>query len=71
MFIGNIFHGSMSLDQLYLTRPTTASVSPATPVGGLLLCGAGAHPGGGVMGAPGKIAAKAAAAALGAKWKFS
>jgi len=61
----------MSLDQLYLTRPTTASVSPDTPVGGLLLCGAGAHPGGGVMGAPGKIAAKAAAVSLGAKWKFS
>jgi len=68
---GNIFHGSMSLDQLYLTRPTTGSVSPGTPVPGLLLCGSGAHPGGGVMGAPGRIAAKDAVRKLGGKWRFS
>eukprot|EP00092_Neocalanus_flemingeri_P033858 GFUD01036819.1.p1 GENE.GFUD01036819.1~~GFUD01036819.1.p1 ORF type:complete len:586 (+),score=126.61 GFUD01036819.1:107-1864(+) len=68
---GNIFHGSMSLDQLYMTRPTAGhSVSPATPVANLLLCGSGAHPGGGVMGAPGRIAAQKTIEILGAKWKF-
>lgn len=62
---GNIFHGSMSLDQLYLTRPTGQSVSPSSPIDKLLLCGSGAHPGGGVMGAPGRIAAIRAIALLG------
>ena len=62
---GNIFHGSMSLDQLYLTRPTGESVSPATPIPRLLLCGSGAHPGGGVMGAPGRLAATRAIQMLG------
>jgi len=66
---GNIFHGSMSLDQLYMTRPTTMAVSPMTPVSNLLMCGSGAHPGGGVMGAPGRIAAKQAIQQLGGKWK--
>ena len=69
---GNIFHGSMSLDQLYLTRPTAAfSPGPATPVSNLLLCGSGAHPGGGVMGAPGRIAARKIAEMMGVKWGFS
>jgi len=68
---GNIFHGSMSLDQLYLTRPTTCGPSPGTSVANLLLCGSGAHPGGGVMGAPGRIAARQAVKQLGAKWSFS
>ena len=68
---GNIFHGSMSLDQLYLTRPTADHApGPLTAVPGLLLCGSGAHPGGGVMGAPGSIAAREAAAKLGHKWTF-
>ena len=108
---GNIFHGSMSLDQLYMARPTPTLArwsgvdddvddgkvywgntipSPHTPIPGLLLCGsgentissffsswswllfcAGAHPGGGVMGAPGRIAAKAAAGKiLNKKWTF-
>merc|ERR1719369_2295974 len=67
---GNIFHGAMSLDQLYMTRPTAGHVSPATPVGNLLLCGSGAHPGGGVMGAPGRIAAVRTAQILGRHWKF-
>ncbi|KAK3914903.1 Pyridine nucleotide-disulfide oxidoreductase domain-containing protein 2 [Frankliniella fusca] len=59
---GNIFHGGMSLPQLFLCRPVAAAAcqSPYTPVPGLLLCGAGAHPGGGVMGAPGYLAAQAA-----------
>jgi len=69
---GNIFHGSMSLDQLYLARPTgDHSPGPSTPVTNLLLCGSGAHPGGGVMGAPGRIAAKRAGEMLGAKWSFN
>ena len=68
---GNIFHGSMSLDQLYLTRPSADHPpGPATAVSGLLLCGSGAHPGGGVMGAPGHIAARQAAITLGHKWSF-
>jgi len=69
---GNIFHGSMSLDQLYLARPTgDHSPGPSTPVTNLLLCGSGAHPGGGVMGAPGRIAARRAGEMLGAKWSFN
>ena len=67
---GNIFHGAMSLDQLYMTRPTAGHVSPATPVGNLLLCGSGAHPGGGVMGAPGRIAAIRTSQLLGKHWNF-
>lgn len=54
---GNIFHGSMSLDQLYFTRPVPSSSSYRSPVKGLYLCGSGAHPGGGVMGASGRNAA--------------
>jgi len=68
---GNIFHGAMCLDQLYLSRPSADhSPGPATAVQGLLLCGSGAHPGGGVMGAPGRIAAREAAAKLGHQWAF-
>lgn len=54
---GNIFHGAMGLDQLLWMRPAPGASRYATPVGGLYLCGAGAHPGGGVMGAPGRNAA--------------
>lgn len=56
---GNIFHGEMSLDQLFCFRPALAAGSYRTPVGGLYLCGSGTHPGGGVMGAPGRNAARA------------
>ncbi|KAA0199011.1 hypothetical protein HAZT_HAZT002230 [Hyalella azteca] len=55
---GNIFHGSMSLDRLFWSRPSPLMPGPRTPVPGLLLCGAGSHPGGGVMGSPGYIAAQ-------------
>ncbi|XP_078492584.1 pyridine nucleotide-disulfide oxidoreductase domain-containing protein 2-like [Ciona intestinalis] len=54
---GNIFHGSMSLDQLLTSRPTTHGSSYMTPIQGLFLCGSGTHPGGGVMGASGRLAA--------------
>ena len=55
---GNIFHGELSLDQLLFMRPTSGWARYATPVRNLWLCGSGAHPGGGVMGAPGALAAK-------------
>ncbi|XP_012936360.1 pyridine nucleotide-disulfide oxidoreductase domain-containing protein 2 [Aplysia californica] len=61
---GNIFHGSMSLDQLYFSRPTPGLASYKCPVSGLYLCGSGSHPGGGVMGAPGRLAASTALADL-------
>lgn len=54
---GNIFHGSMSLDQLYLARPLPFLSDYRSPIKGLYLCGSGAHPGGGVMGSPGWNAA--------------
>ncbi|GJN35595.1 hypothetical protein PR202_gb24387 [Eleusine coracana subsp. coracana] len=54
---GNIFHGAMGLDSLFLMRPAKGWSDYRTPVKGLYLCGSGAHPGGGVMGAPGRNAA--------------
>lgn len=56
---GNIFHGEMSLDQMFALRPVPGWGRYATPIKGLYLCGSGAHPGGGVMGAPGYNAARA------------
>jgi phytoene dehydrogenase-like protein len=56
---GNIFHGAMTLDRLFLLRPVPGAGRYATPIPGLYLCGAGAHPGGGVMGACGRNAAAA------------
>ena len=50
---GNIFHGEMSIDQMFVMRPLAGWARYRTPVRGLYLCGSGAHPGGGVMGAPG------------------
>ncbi|XP_067995678.1 pyridine nucleotide-disulfide oxidoreductase domain-containing protein 2 isoform X4 [Melanerpes formicivorus] len=57
---GNIFHGAMSLDQLYFTRPAPSYSGYRSPIPGLYLCGSGAHPGGGVMGAAGRNAAQVA-----------
>ncbi|XP_021900151.1 pyridine nucleotide-disulfide oxidoreductase domain-containing protein 2-like isoform X2 [Carica papaya] len=54
---GNIFHGAMGLDSLFLMRPAKGWSNYRTPLQGLYLCGSGAHPGGGVMGAPGRNAA--------------
>ena len=56
---GDIFHGAMTLDQIFSARPTLGYADYRTPVQGLYLCGAGAHPGGGVTGAPGHNAASA------------
>jgi phytoene dehydrogenase-like protein len=55
---GNIFHGEMSLDQMFSFRPAPGWGSYRMPVKGLYMCGSGAHPGGGVMGAPGYNAAR-------------
>jgi phytoene dehydrogenase-like protein len=55
---GNIFHGEMSLDQMFVMRPLAGWAKYRTPIKGLYLCGSGAHPGGGVMGAPGHNAAR-------------
>jgi phytoene dehydrogenase-like protein len=54
---GSIFQGEQGLDQMGFMRPSPALAKYATPVGGLYLCGAGTHPGGGVMGACGHNAA--------------
>jgi phytoene dehydrogenase-like protein len=55
---GNIFHGDLTLEQLFFMRPVAGWSQYRTPVAGLYLCGAGAHPGGGVTGAPGHNAAQ-------------
>jgi phytoene dehydrogenase-like protein len=55
---GNISHGEMAADQLFAQRPLYGWARYRTPVRGLYLCGAGAHPGGGVMGAAGRNAAR-------------
>jgi phytoene dehydrogenase-like protein len=57
---GNIFHGDLNLEQLFFMRPVPGWSQYRTPIRGLYLCGAGAHPGGGVTGAPGHNAAKQA-----------
>ncbi|MCK9192869.1 MAG: NAD(P)/FAD-dependent oxidoreductase [Nevskia sp.] len=51
---GNIFQGAMSLHQLFSMRPLPGWADYRTPISGLYLCGAAAHPGGGVTGAPGR-----------------
>jgi phytoene dehydrogenase-like protein len=57
---GNIFHGDLNIGQLFSMRPTARWSRYRTPLPGLYLCGAGAHPGGGVTGAPGYGASHAA-----------
>jgi phytoene dehydrogenase-like protein len=54
---GNIFAGELSLHQLFFFRPLSAWARYRTPVGGYYQCGAGTHPGGGIMGASGRLAA--------------
>ncbi len=55
---GDIFHGALTLDQLFAARPVLGHGNYRAPVRGLYLCGAGTHPGGGVTGAPGHNAAR-------------
>jgi len=54
---GNIFQGELSLDQLFFNRPVPGWARFRTPVRDLWLCGSAVHPGGGIMGAPGRLAA--------------
>jgi phytoene dehydrogenase-like protein len=56
---GDIFHGALTLDQLFWARPALGYADYRSPVKGLYHCGSGAHPGGGVTGAPGHNAARA------------
>jgi phytoene dehydrogenase-like protein len=55
---GHIYHGEPSLDQLFTMRPVLGWSQYRTPIGGLYLCGAGTHPGGGVTAGPGQNAAR-------------
>jgi phytoene dehydrogenase-like protein len=55
---GNIFQGELTLDQLFFLRPTPGWAQYTTPIRNLWMCGSAAHPGGGVMGAPGRNAAR-------------
>jgi phytoene dehydrogenase-like protein len=54
---GNIFQGELALHQLFFFRPAPAWAGYRTPIQGLYQCGAGTHPGGGIMGASGRLAA--------------
>jgi len=56
---GDIFHGALTLDQLFWARPALGYADYRSPLNGLYHCGSGAHPGGGVTGAPGHNAARA------------
>ncbi len=55
---GNIFHGELTLEQLFFLRPVAGYGDFRTPLRRLYLCGSGVHPGGGIMGAPGQLAAQ-------------
>ncbi|HGG06078.1 MAG TPA: NAD(P)/FAD-dependent oxidoreductase [Aliiroseovarius sp.] len=55
---GDIFHGTLDLNQIFSLRPAMGHADYRMPVAGLYLCGSGAHPGGGVTGAPGHNAAR-------------
>lgn len=55
---GDIFHGALSLDQLFSARPVLGNAHYRSPIAGLYMCGAGTHPGGGVTGVPGHNAAR-------------
>ena len=54
---GNIFQGELSLEQLFFLRPVAGWAQSKTPVKNLWMCGSATHPGGGIMGAPGRLAA--------------
>jgi phytoene dehydrogenase-like protein len=54
---GNIFQGELTLEQLFFLRPAPGWAQYRTPIRGLYMCGSATHPGGGIMGAPGKNAA--------------
>src|SRR3546814_3020328 len=62
---GDIFHGSLGLDQLFSARPLLGQGNYRGALPGLYLCGSGTHPGGGVTGLPGRNAARATLRAMG------
>ncbi len=55
---GNIFQGELTLEQLFFLRPVAGWAQYTTPIRNLWMCGSAAHPGGGIMGAPGRNAAR-------------
>lgn len=65
---GDIFHGRLTLDQLFSARPVPGHADYRLPAKGLYLCGSGAHPGGGVTGAPGHNAAREILRDLRRRW---
>jgi phytoene dehydrogenase-like protein len=54
---GNIFQGELSLEQLFFNRPVPGWARYRTPLRNLWMCGSATHPGGGIMGASGRLAA--------------
>jgi phytoene dehydrogenase-like protein len=54
---GNIFQGELSLEQLFFLRPVAGWAQFRTPIKSLYMCGSATHPGGGIMGAPGRLSA--------------
>jgi len=61
---GDIFHGALSMDQIFSARPIWGHADYRMPLPGLYLCGSGAHPGGGITGGPGQNAAREVTADL-------
>jgi phytoene dehydrogenase-like protein len=55
---GNIFQGELTLEQLFFLRPAPGWAQYETPIRNLWMCGSATHPGGGIMGAPGRNAAQ-------------
>ena len=55
---GNIFQGELTLEQLFFLRPAPGWAQYRTPIKNLYMCGSATHPGGGIMGAPGRNAAQ-------------
>jgi phytoene dehydrogenase-like protein len=55
---GNIFQGELTLEQLFFARPVPGWAQYKTPIRNLWMCGSATHPGGGIMGAPGRNAAR-------------
>ena len=62
---GHWHHAELAFDQFYFVRPVPGAAQYSTPVAGLYLCGAGSHPGGGVAGVAGRLAAGAVLAKAG------
>ena len=63
---GNIFQGELTLEQLFFLRPAPGWAQYRTPIKNLYMCGSSTHPGGGIMGAPGRNAARRILKDLGA-----